>query len=104
MAIDRDALRAWVESTCANQGVPVLVTDAGAVSQLRTLLSVRGSAEGARAGARRGPRRSEGPGRHDSVRVQSAGSGGAGEDGGVVENGGDDGGLPGEVESFPGVA
>lgn len=104
MTIDRDALRAWVESTCSAQGVPVLVTDAGSVAQLRVLLSVRASADGAPAGARRGPRRSQGPGGNDPVRVQTSGSWGAGEDGGEVEHGGDDRGLPGEVESFPGVA
>lgn len=104
MSIDRDAVRAWVEATCAAQGVPVLVTDAGAVSRLRVLLSVRGSAGGAPAGVRRGPRRSEGPAGHDSVRVQSAGSGGAGEDGRVVQDGSDDRGLPGEVEAAPGIA
>lgn len=35
--IDRDALRAWVEASCAAQGVGVFVTDAGVVARVGSL-------------------------------------------------------------------
>lgn len=37
-ALDPSVIRRWVERTCATQGLPVLVTDPGAISQLVTLL------------------------------------------------------------------
>lgn len=45
MPLDRDALKAWVEHTCAVQGVPVLVTDAGVIARVGVLLR-GGSAQG----------------------------------------------------------
>ncbi|NYJ18882.1 hypothetical protein HNR05_000673 [Leifsonia psychrotolerans] len=38
MGLDLDAVRAWVERTCAAQGVPVFVADAAVVGRVGTLL------------------------------------------------------------------
>jgi hypothetical protein len=58
MGIDRAALRAWVEASCAAQGVPVVVTDAGLVAQVGTLLRGRDAAGQPPAGGDRSARRS----------------------------------------------
>lgn len=101
MPVDREALRAWVESSCRAQGVPILVADSGVVSDVGVLLtgSRRGGETPAGVAARRVA--SQSPGRDDSVRVEGSRPGGAGLDGGVVEDRADDGGLPGEVEALP---
>lgn len=104
MAIDRDALRAWVEASCAAQGVPVAVTDAAVVAQLGVLLRGRDAAGAPPAGGDRSARPSQLPGGHDPGRVQGAGSGLAGGDGGEVEHGGDDRSLPRQVQRLPRLA
>jgi hypothetical protein len=38
MVLDLDAVRAWVERTCAAQGVPVFVADAAIVGRVGSLL------------------------------------------------------------------
>ena len=37
-ALDPSVIRRWVERTCASQGLPVVVTDAGVISRLVVLL------------------------------------------------------------------
>lgn len=69
VTIDRDALRAWVEATCAAQGVPVLVSDAAVIAQVGVLLTGgRPRGEPPAGGvARRAP--SQSPGGDDPARV-----------------------------------
>lgn len=52
MAIDRDTLMRWLEASCAAQGIPVLVTDAGVVLRVGVLLGGRGPAGLPRSGDR----------------------------------------------------
>jgi hypothetical protein len=51
MAVDREALRAWLEASCAAQGVSVLVSDPGTVAQVGVLLGGRGPARRLPAGS-----------------------------------------------------
>jgi hypothetical protein len=37
MAIDREEIRAWVEVSCFQQGVPFRVVDSGALAKVRVL-------------------------------------------------------------------
>ena len=98
MGIDREALRAWLEASCSVQGVPILVTDAGVVSQIGVLLRGRDAAWQPRSGER-GTRPSQPPGGNNPVRVDhSAPTTGTGVDGGEVEYSGDDCGLPRQVQ------
>ena len=97
MIIDRDALRAWLAASCAAQGIPMLVTDPGVISNIGVLLRGRDAAGGPRSGDRRA-RRSAAPSGNDPVRVHLPASDGSGEDGCEVQNGGDYRGLLGEVQ------
>lgn len=99
-----DELGAWVEATCAAQGVPARVTDAVLVRRVVVLMG--GSAESPRAqqrsaGARAVAECSQPPNRLHPVPVQAAGSGDAGGNDGVVEDRSDDGVLSAEIESGP---
>ncbi len=99
-----DRLAAWVESSCAAQGVPARVTDPLVVSRVLVLLG--GAAAGPRAHARSASTRpdadwSQPPDGLHPVRGQGAGSLDTRSDDGVVEDRGDDGVLPGEVEGRP---
>lgn len=99
-----EALAAWVTESCAEQGVPVKVTDPVVVARVGVLLTGRGPSGPQ---AERGPDgtgRSELPDRHDSGRVEAVAGIGAGSDHGVVEDGGDDGALSVEGQSGPLVA
>lgn len=95
-------LAAWVIASCQVQGVPVKVTDIGIVRGISALLGA--SAPGgrpARSGGRRPVRESETPDRLHAAGVERPGSGGAGTNDGVVQDGGDDGVLTVEVEIAP---
>ena len=94
MAIDRAAVLAWLQASCVAQGVPLLVTDVGIVSQVGVLLRNRGAAWQPRSGER-STRSSVAPSGNDPTRVEQATSGSGGLNGGVVENGSHDRGLPG---------
>jgi hypothetical protein len=99
-----DELAAWVEASCAVQGVPSRVTDALLLARVVVLLG--GAVESPRAQQRSAggltlAGRSHAPHGLHSARVQAAGSRGAGRDDGVVKQGADDGVLPVEVESGP---
>ena len=102
MSIDREALRAWLETSCAMQGVPVVVTDAGVVARLGVLLRGRDAAGEPPAGGARSARASQSPSGNDPVRVDLAASSTvAGGDGGVVKNRGDNRRLPRQVQTLP---
>ena len=103
MAIDREALRAWVAASCAAQGIEVLVSDPGVLARVGVLLGRRDAAGQPPPGGDRGARRSQSPGGRDSTRVQSAAPRNAGADGGEVEHRADNGRLPGEVQRLPGL-
>jgi hypothetical protein len=94
---------AWVAASCAAQGVPVKVTDPTVVRRVGDLLgaSGRGRAQARQRGTAPTGAPSESPGDAHAGRVQALASGGAGSDGGVVDDGGDDGVLSGEVEGVP---
>lgn len=99
-----DRLAAWVEASCAAQGVPSRLTDPALLGRVVVLLG--DSAEAARARARSASTRtlavrSQAPDGLHSVGVQGAGSYGARADDGVVEHGGDDGVPPVKVEGVP---
>jgi hypothetical protein len=70
MGIDLIALRAWVEATCAAQGVPVAVTDGGTVFRVGVLLGGRGAAGRSRSDDR-SARRSQLPSGNDPVHVDA---------------------------------
>ncbi len=102
MGLDKEALRRWVEDTCATQGVPVGVSDAVVVAQLGVLL--RGSGAGGKPAVAGGPGAgpSEAPGWDDSLGQEHVGGpSSVGHDRGVVEDRGDDSGLPGKVQRLP---
>lgn len=93
--IDRDALRAWLEQSCAVQGVPVFITDSSAVARVGVLLRDRDAAGRPPAGGDRSARPLQSPSGNDSTRVELAGGPSLPTvDGGKVEDGGDDSGLP----------
>lgn len=104
MGLSGGELAAWVTASCAAQGVPVKVTDALVVERVSALLGGRGAGCGRSPapGSSRSPLQL--PDRLHSGGVESSGSGLAGSDDDVVHDGGDDGGLSGEVERRPGAA
>lgn len=104
MAIDRDALRAWVVASCAAQGVEVLVSDPGVVARVGVLLGGREAARKPPTGGAHGSRQSQSPGGQDSARIEGSASGLGGCDRGEVQHGADDGGLSGEVQGVPGLS
>lgn len=99
MALTREQVAAWVQRTCAEQGVPVYVSDPATIDQVVTLLRGR-TPERTRAerGSTGRPARSDSPDGPDAVGVErSPGDLGLVDDG-VVEDGLHDGDLPVEVE------
>jgi len=95
-----EQVRAWVERSCAEQGVPLHVTDVLVLERVRVLLT--GTAAPSTPHARRASAPvSEPPDRLHPVRVKGAGTEDAGADDGVVEHGADDRGLPGQVQLVP---
>ena len=103
MGLSREDLAEFVRRSCERQGVPEFVTDAGVIAGVVVLL-VGGTAGGEAKPAPARPAASEPPDGGDSVWVEASGVGGAGSDDGVVEHGGHDGGLSGEVEFGPSAA
>lgn len=97
-ALSGDELDAWVRASCVRHGVPVKVTDAGVVARAVTLLS-GGATRPNRAPAPRPVLQAPdgiGPIRVDLARTRDPGA-----DHDVVQDGGDDGVLTGEVEFGP---
>jgi hypothetical protein len=93
-------VRAWVANSCAAQGLPVHVTDALVVERVRVLLTGTAGRTSRPAGSS-STAGSEPPDRLHPFRVQAPGAEGAGADDGVVEDGADDRGLPGQVQLGP---
>lgn len=92
-------LVAWVEASCAAQGIPAKVTDPAVVRQVCVLLGQAPTVPVRARQRRRAPAPgSEPPEGEHSLGVEDAGTGSAGGDHGVVEDGGDDGVLAVEVE------
>lgn len=81
-----------VRASTAAQGLPERVTDAGIVEAVSTLLR-----EG------REPVRSESPDQGETGAVEGVAAPDGGIDDDMIEDGGDDGGLPGERETGPSV-
>lgn len=99
-----DQLAAWVEASCAAQGVPTQVTDSVVVRRVVVLMG-GGAGPSASASAERGARTADAlskpPNRLDPVGVERAGALSAWGDDRVVEDRGDDGVLTSEAESGP---
>lgn len=103
MGLSADELAEFVRRSCERQGVPEFVTDAAVVAGVVVLLG-GGSGGGEAKPAPARAASSEPPDGFDSVGVEGLGAGGAGSDDGMVQDGGDDGGLSGEVEFGPSAA
>ena len=103
MALSEVELAEWVARSCAAQGVPVKVSDARTVEQVRVLLSGQGGRTApARQRGRSAPAgRSQPPERRDPFGVEGPGAAGARSDHGVLQDGPDDRGLPGQVQVGP---
>jgi len=97
-------LASWVASSCERHRVPVKVTDPDALARVAVLL---GAADQRPVAAvltvvRGGPViGSEPPDRIDTVGVEPAGAGRTWADHNMIQDGGDDRGLSGEVEVGP---
>ena len=96
-------VRAWLEASCAAQGVPVVVTDAVVLSQVAVLVSGRGGRRTRQAQRAPVPHlpRSEPPVGLYAGRVQAACTGSAWGDDGMLQEGGDDGMLTVQVQVRP---
>jgi len=99
-------LASWVASSCERHRVPGKVTDPDALTRVAVLLGAadpRPVAVTYMLAVVRGGRvvGSEPPDRIDTIRVEAAGAGGAWSDHDMIQDGGDDGGLSGEVEVGP---
>ena len=90
-----------VEATCAEQGLPVLVTDRAVLLRVSTLLGMPVSDEGSRGARRRAARRLGSPGRAEPVDVDRSHAGGRGQDLDVLDECLDDRDLAAEVEPGP---
>ena len=94
---------AWVQASCARQGVPIKVTDPGVVARVAVLLGSAGGAGARKRSARTyppgGP--SQSPDGHDPGRIQGSGAADPCGDDGVVQDCGDGGGLLVQVEGGP---
>ena len=93
-----EEIAAWVQRSCAEQGVPEKVSDPATVDRVVTLLRGRAPARSrAERASTGGQGRSDAPHGTDAVGVEPVGTVGGG-DHGMIEDGLDDLGLPGEVE------
>lgn len=98
-----EELAAWVAASCEAQGLEVKVTDAGVLRSVCVLLGTGASGQGPKRKRRRRPLNTslQPPEGANPVGVKATGSGDAGADDGVIENGSDDGVLAVEVEAGP---
>lgn len=96
--LSEEQVHAWVARSCAEQGVPLLVTDVLVLERVRVLLT---GAAGSGARLASAGLRSEPPDRPHPGRVQRARAQHAGSDDGVIEHGPHDRGLPGQVQPVP---
>lgn len=96
-----EEIRAWVEASCTEQGVPVAVSDPSTLDRVVVLLAGGAAALAPQRGRRGAARGSELPDGTDAGGVEASTGSGAWADDGVVEDGGDDGLLTIEVEGAP---
>jgi hypothetical protein len=98
-----EQLAAWVAASCQAQGLPVKVSEARVVEQVRVLLTGQaGRTAPARTRGRSAPvGRSQPPYRPDTSRVEGLSAAGSRSDDRVVEYGAEDCRLPGQVQSGP---
>ena len=99
-----DRVRAVLEQTCAEQGVPVLVSDAAVVERVVVLLSATGAERRAQARSASTPpaaAHSEAPGRTNPLDRYGSRTDHGGMDHDVVDEGFNDRTLPVEVEGGP---
>jgi hypothetical protein len=75
MALDAAAIRAWLEQSCAHQGVAVVVTDPAVVARVGVLLGGGAAARTPAERASTARRRLEPPNGDDSGRVEPADAG-----------------------------
>lgn len=90
MGLSRDAVAAWLAASCAEQGVPVLITDSNVLAKVAALLAppvAAGRATARSASRGRSRVRSDPPDGPHSAGVQGAAAGLAGSDHGVVQDG-----------------
>jgi hypothetical protein len=97
-----DAVRAWVDASCATQALPVKVTDGSVVARVAALLGAAPPAGGAPSGP---PPASELPDGAEAAGIETVeAAAGRRSDDQVVEDSGDDRVLPGQGEGFPEAA
>jgi len=101
-----EQLAAWVAASCHAQGVAVKVSDPRTVEQVRVLMTGQAGRTAPARQRRRGVTagRSEAPDWADPVRIEGLHSGRPRADDGVVQDGADDGSLPGQVQASPRTA
>jgi hypothetical protein len=92
MIIDPEMMRAWLDASCAAQGIAVVVTDSGVVAQVGTLLKGSDAAAG-RVATAAASRPSAAPRGHDPERVERASPSLRRGDSGEIEDRGNDGRL-----------
>lgn len=88
MDLSSEDVAAWLSASCAEQGVPVLITDPHVLAKVAALLG-RPSAGSETAPSKRrssSRTRSQAPHRADAVRVHGVTTGLSGSDDGVVED------------------
>ena len=102
-SLTAEAVAAWVTASCQAQGVPVKVSEARTVEQVRVLLTGHaGRTAPARQRGRSAPAgRSQPPERPDPFGVKGPGATRARSDHGVLQHSPDDRGLPGQVQAGP---
>lgn len=106
-ALSSKELAAWVAGSCAAQGVPVKVTDPTVVRRMAALLGAgSGGVRGAPHGGVAQPSGLDlvAPDDPDASGIDATTARGAGPDDDVVDQGGDDRVLPGQVQRGPGAA
>lgn len=101
--ITPDQVEAWVQRSCADQGVALRVIDSDVIGHVSALFGSRGKGRPSapRSGRRQGAASSKSPRGLDSVRVETLCPSSAGPNRGVVEQRADDGYLPTQCELFP---
>jgi hypothetical protein len=83
MGVSAEDVAAWLAASCAEQGVPVLVTDPRVLADVAALLS---AAPGLPGRGARSVRLSDAPDRSDPARVEGSAALLPGVDDGVVED------------------
>jgi hypothetical protein len=92
---------AWARRSCAAQGIGVKVIDRLVIGQVVALLGNAARSSAPQGGRARMPLRSEPPHCLDTVRIEPLGPSGARSNGGVIDQGTDDGNLAAERKVEP---